>query len=478
MPARRSVAGALPALDLRVLARRAALPAALALVAAVAIVVGGGPVQAFADALGRVLDADPRWIGAAAVFELLSFAGYVALLWLVGRRTSRRLGLRASAEITFGGAAATRLLPTGGAGGAALTIWAFRRAGLGVRAATRTLLAFLVVLYSVFLAAIAVAGGLLALGVAPGGGPLALTAVPAIAAVLIIAGGLALAALRPAGNGLTAAPGASRLARGRAALQTVPATVGDAVRDGIALVRSGDVRLLGAIAWWAFDAAVLWAMLQALGAPPSLAVIVLAYFVGQVANTLPVPGAVSGGMVGVLLAFGVDAGLALASVLAYRSVAIWLPAPLGLVALAGLRRTFARWADEDATAVRGARRAAGPHAAARAPSRPRLASPTAGRTGAGIEPGRRNSGGEPRAASANPAKELEEVPVGVHGGELARSEVRLGHPVARDGVQHTRRRELDVETIDVLGLDPAAGGPRQERLGAGTNRPFAQVVSR
>ena len=120
------------------------------------------------------------------------------------------------------------------------------------------------------------------------------------------------------------------------------------MRDAIALVRSGDARLLGAPAWWAFDAAVLWAMLNALGAPPSLAVVVLAYFVGQVANTIPIPGAVSGGMVGVLLAFGVDADLALASVLAYRSVAIWLPAPIGLAALGGLRRTFARWESQDA----------------------------------------------------------------------------------------------------------------------------------
>ena len=119
------------------------------------------------------------------------------------------------------------------------------------------------------------------------------------------------------------------------------------MRQAIALARSGDLRLLGAPAWWAFDAAVLWAMLQALGAPPSLAVVVLAYFVGQVANTILLPGAVSGGMVGVLLAFGVEADLALASVLAYRSVAIWLPAPIGLAALAGLRRTFARWASQD-----------------------------------------------------------------------------------------------------------------------------------
>jgi uncharacterized membrane protein YbhN (UPF0104 family) len=343
----------LPALDLRALARRAALPAALAVAAAVALIVAGGPLQAFADALDRALDANPLWVGAAAAFELLSFAGYVALLWLVGRRTTRRLGLRQSAEVSLGGAAATRLLPTGGVGGAALTIFAFRRAGLGMRAATRMLLAFLVVLYSVFLASIAVAGGLLALGLAPGDGPLALTAVPAIGAVVVIAGALALATRRPSGGAQVAAagPGASRLARTRAAVHTARATAGEAVRDAIALVRSGDVRLLGAAAWWAFDAAVLWAMLQALGAPPSLAVMVLAYFVGQIANTIPIPGAASGGLVAVLLAFGVETDLALAAVLAYRSVAIWLPAPIGLVALAGLRRTFARWAEEDAPAA-------------------------------------------------------------------------------------------------------------------------------
>lgn len=343
----------LPALDLRALARRAALPAALAVAAAVVLAAAGGPLQTFADALGRALDADPLWVGAAAAFELLSFVGYVALLWLVGHRTTRRLGLCQSAEVSLGGAAATRLLPTGGVGGAALTIWSFRRAGLSMRDATRMLLAFLVVLYSVFLASIAVAGGLLAFGLVPGDGPLALTAVPAIGALVVIAGALALAARRPTGDGQVdaAGPGASRLARTKAATHTARATAGDAVRDALALVRSGDPRLLGAVAWWAFDAAVLWAMLQALGAPPSLGVMVLAYFVGQVANSIPVPGAASGGLVAVLLAFGVEADLALAAVLAYRSVAIWLPAPIGLVALAGLRRTFARWAEEDASSA-------------------------------------------------------------------------------------------------------------------------------
>jgi putative heme transporter len=127
----------------------------------------------------------------------------------------------------------------------------------------------------------------------------------------------------------------------------------------VAIVRSGDARMAGAVAWWAFDAAVLWAMLHALGTPPPVAVVALAYFVGQVANTLPLPGAVSGGMVGLLFAFGVDADLAVAGVLAYRAVAIWLPAPCGLVALARLHRTTARWRSEDAVAVPRSDRAHG-----------------------------------------------------------------------------------------------------------------------
>jgi hypothetical protein len=92
---------------------------------------------------------------------------------------------------------------------------------------------------------------------------------------------------------------------------------------------------------------VLWATFHALGEPPALAVLAFAYFAGQVGNTIPIPGAVSGGMVGTLLAFGVAPDLALTSVLAYRAVAIWLPAPVGLVGLGALRARVARWARED-----------------------------------------------------------------------------------------------------------------------------------
>ncbi len=321
----------LPSLDLRALARRAAVPAAIAAALVAAVLVLGGPLETFADAIRRAVEADPAWVFGAAIFELLSFAGYIATLWLVGSRASRRLGLRETTQITLGGAAATRLLPTAGVGGAAMTLWALRRSGLGTRGATGTLLTFLVLVYAVFLASIAVAGGVLAV---TGDGPLVLTALPAGLAALGMVLAVAAALWMPS--------------EGTGRLRTVGAVLGGSVRAAIGHLRSADPRLLGAVAWWGFDMAVLYGMLNAFGAPPAFQVVVLAYFLGQVANTVPVPGAASGGLVGVLLAFGVDADLAIVAVLAYRAVAIWIPAPIGVVALGHLRRTMARWEREDA----------------------------------------------------------------------------------------------------------------------------------
>jgi putative heme transporter len=329
------------ALEPRAIARRLAIPGALAAVAAAALVIAGGPLQTFADALGRALDADPRWVVAAAAFELASFAGYIALLWLVAGRESRRMNLRASAEITLGGAGVTRLMPTAGVGGAALTLLALRRAGMSTEHAARTLFTFLVTLYSVFLAGIAISGGLLATGVVGSQGPASLAAVPGALAFAAILACLAL--------GWRARHGGPSLKPGKVgALLSGGRLIGGGVRDGLVMLRRPDARVLGAIAWWTFDAAVLWAMLHAFGAPPSLAVVALAYFVGQAGNTLPIPGAVSGGIVGLLVAFGVGADVALVSVLAYRSVAIWLPAGIGLATLPSLRATLARWKDADA----------------------------------------------------------------------------------------------------------------------------------
>jgi uncharacterized membrane protein YbhN (UPF0104 family) len=209
------------------------------------------------------------------------------------------------------------------------------KTGIGSKRAGRTLLTFLSLLYGTFLAGIALSGAAIALGAGGSTGHALLAGGAALAAGVALAVGLALGARRVEED----ADG-GRIARGASLL-------GGGIRDALGLLRGGDARLLGAPAWWAFDAAVLWATFQALGEPPALAVLAFAYFAGQIGNTIPIPGAVSGGMVGTLLAFGVAPDLALSSVLAYRAIAIWLPAPIGLVGLAALRARIAGWARED-----------------------------------------------------------------------------------------------------------------------------------
>jgi uncharacterized membrane protein YbhN (UPF0104 family) len=346
----------LPAFDVRALLRRAAVPALLAVAAVAVVLLAGGRIHAFLDAMRRGLSVSPGWAAAGGVFEFISLAGYVGLLSLIAGRAAPRVGARESAQITFAGAAATRLLPTAGAGGVATALWALRRAGLRPRAATRTLLVFMIVLYSVFLASIAVSGAVLALGLVHSSGPTELAAVPALLAVLGIGVCLGLASRYGAGSEPDGVESKMCEGGGVAAqahhsrAKTTARLVGDAVGDACRVVRQRDPRLAGAIAYWTFDAAVLWAMLHAFGSPPVLPVVALAYFVGQVANTLPIPGSVSGGISAVLIAFGVPAEVALPSVLAYRAVAVWLPSPVAIAAVPALRATLARWGREDARA--------------------------------------------------------------------------------------------------------------------------------
>lgn len=369
------------ALDLRALARRALLPAALLVGVVAGVVLVGGSMHAFVAALRRVLDLSPAWVALGAVFECASIAGYIGLLAFVAGRATSSIGVRESAQITLTGAAATRLLPTAGAGGAAVTVWALRRAGLGTQAAARTLVTFFVLLYAAFLTAVAVAGTTLALGLVHSRGPLALSMLPTIAAVLTIGLALGLALRSRVGRGAGRRPGGP----GARAWQAAD-VVGGAVRDALGLVRSRDVRLAGAVVYWALDAAVLWAMLHAFGSPPAIPVVALAYLVGQVANTVPLPGTVSGGMTGVLIAFGVSPALALPAVLAYRTVAVWLPTPAALVAAPGLRATAARWARERSEAPERAARERGQDRGPAASSLAQPENPTA--VGVDDAPGR------------------------------------------------------------------------------------------
>jgi uncharacterized protein (TIRG00374 family) len=307
----------------------------------------------------RIQHGNGWWFGLAFLLEVCSFVGYVALFRGVFVRGQSRIDWPESYQITMASLAATRLFAAAGAGGIALTAWAVRRSGMPARTVGCRMIAFLSLLYGVYMAALVIDGLGLYLGVIPGGGSFAITVAPAILGAVAIVVFLCIALLPNDVQRMIGpwAAGRHRVARLAIRLAAASATASSGVRTAIDLVRSRNPSLLGAIAWWGFDIAVLWACFHAFGGSPPKGVIVMSYFLGMLANTLPLPGGiggVDGGMIGAFTAFGVDVELAVISVLAYRAFAFWLPTLPGGVAYLQLRRTVQRWNTERATSLRSA----------------------------------------------------------------------------------------------------------------------------
>jgi uncharacterized membrane protein YbhN (UPF0104 family) len=211
------------------------------------------------------------------------------------------------------------------------------------------MVAFLAILYGIFMATLVVCGLGLYLGLFPGSAPFAITVVPAIFGAVVIALFLSVSLLPGDFERLVGrvTGGSGRFGRFATRLAAAPASAAQGVRAALDLLCTRDPGLLGGVAWWGFDIMCLWACFHAFGSSiPPKAVIVMAYFVGMLANTLPLPGgigAVDGGMIGAFTAFGVPVSESIVAVLAYRFFAFWLPTLPGAVAYVSLRRTVHRW---------------------------------------------------------------------------------------------------------------------------------------
>jgi uncharacterized protein (TIRG00374 family) len=209
-------------------------------------------------------------------------------------------------------------------------------------------ISFLVLTYLPYAAAVVVCGFGLHWGLFSGDNPFSLTFVPAVVALIMLAIAFAIAFI-PTDLERRMRPFASRDDRlGRLARQlaAVPAASSAGVRDALEHLRSRDPALLGAVLFWAFQIAVLWAAFHAFGNAPPIAVLTQAFFIGMLGNLLPMPGGVGGvegGMIGAFAAFGVDSGLAVVAVLVYRAFTFWLPLLPGVVAYFRLRRTVEAW---------------------------------------------------------------------------------------------------------------------------------------
>jgi putative heme transporter len=308
------------------------------------------------DTWGKLDDGDPYWLAVAFGLQLLATASYIAVFQGVHVPPGYPIRFRESYQITMAGLAATRLFAAGGAGGVALTAWALRRSGMPRREVAERMIAFLVLTYLVYTLSIVIFGYGLRLGIFPGENPFGLTVVPATIALAVTVIGLSIGFVpTDIQRRLDSfAERGGRIGRLAQRLASAPASASAGIRIALGHIRAHDPAILGAIGFWGFQIACLWACFRAFGDAPPFGVLVLAFFLGQLGNLLPLPGGiggVDGGLIGAYAAFGVDAGLAVVAVLVYRGFTFWLPTVPGILAYIGLRKTVERWRVEGRPAL-------------------------------------------------------------------------------------------------------------------------------
>ena len=309
-------------------------------------------IAGFGDTLHRIEQGDKSWLLIGVCLEAISIAGYVVFFRTVFSCAGVRINWSASYQITMAGLVATKLFAAAGAGGVALTAWALRAAGLRGRVVARRMTSFEILLYLVYMASLVIFGVGLASGLFPGPAPPGLTLIPAAFGAFVIVLALAFRFVPDDIERMMAraSGGSDRRRRFLARASTVPKTIHDGVETAIDLVRRPRLGLLGAVAYWAFDIATLYTAFHAFGASPPVAVVVMGYFVGTLANVIPIPGGiggVEGGMIGAFIGFDVNGSTAVLAVLSYRALSFWLPTLPGTFAYFQLRRTVGQWRASD-----------------------------------------------------------------------------------------------------------------------------------
>ena len=307
------------------------------MVAVAVVVVTLGP--GLGELRSRFAHARPAWIVIACAFELLSVLAYVPAFRAV---FCTRMSWATSYKIGVAEEGAGSLFPLGGAGSLALGVWALRRGGMPAEEIARKTVAFFLLTSAPSVAMLLLLGAGLATGVLPGGGGVLLTVLPAAVAAGAIAATLALRRLTRAAEIRVRRGGGSRWVRLAPALSATSDGIDEALHQ---LRHAGPFLLVGLVGYLVFDQLVFWASFRAVGASPELAVIWMAYLIGQLGNWLPVPGGIGGtelGLVGALVLYGLPALTATAAVLLYRVIELWIPSVLGMAAFLQLRLLLRR----------------------------------------------------------------------------------------------------------------------------------------
>jgi uncharacterized protein (TIRG00374 family) len=318
----------------------------IVVVAIVTLLPGLGTLRA------RLSHAKPEWLLLGVGLKLLSGLGYVAVFRMV---FCRRMSWRVSFQIGMSELGANALIPTGGAGGLALGAWALKRGGMQSPEIARRTVAFFLLTSVPNVLGVIVLGLGLATGVFGGESNLLLTALPAAIAVGAVVLALRAGRIARSWGARLERRGGQELSKRKLVLMKGLTAIGEGVQEAVLLLREGNlVLILGLIAYLAFDVLIVWAAFRSLGAAPAMAILWMAYLIGELGGLIPVPGGIGGvdaGLVGTLALYNVSIASAAGAVLAYRAIALWVPAVVGGGAFVALRRTLRNEAEQIAVCV-------------------------------------------------------------------------------------------------------------------------------
>ena len=315
--------------------RRIAAGVALAVVLFVGLSLLISKAAGFSNVMDVLGHADVRWMTACLMLEIVSWAGYVLIMWGViamdGGLRLRPWHVTRLWLLSLGG---TRIVAPGGAGGMATTYWALRRTRMRPRVAVQRVLAISILVFAVF-GLLAFVSSVAATAIGPDA-PLGMT-LPWIIGVPIIAVWGTWFGMPGRAERVSIPRGPGWFSRGVAAAAAgVVAT-----RTVLLHPRTHSVPLAAAVVYWVFDVLSLWAAMRAVGADVPLLGVAMGYAVGYLALLFPLPtggyGAIDAATTFALTALDLPLAQTFAGVVVWRAFSFWLPTIPALIELARVR---------------------------------------------------------------------------------------------------------------------------------------------
>ena len=258
----------------------------------------------------------PLWVLGAIALEIGSCLGYV----IVFRRFFPEPSGEDSRRVAWIAMGAGAVLPGGNISSAAATGWLLRRHGIGTRELLERCGTLLCLLTGFGFAVNGVAGVLLLAGVPGGPHDLPHAGIPILVSVAVLSGAAVMVLVNHRLGERSPLP-----VRGIAA----------GLRGAWGAVRAPHLRLLGGAAFLLLDMGALWAACSATGHPLGLPALVIAYCIGYMATTIPMPagiGVLDSGLAASLTLYGMPPAAAVGAVLVYHAISVWVPGSGGLIA--------------------------------------------------------------------------------------------------------------------------------------------------